>query len=355
MQLWSLAAAATRHLVWGLPSAARQMHIWRARAQAAIDTPIRQDALDVFARKRTHVDGAGLFWTLLRRRTPALLRLLIAYQSMVDFLDYASERGVKSSRDGGAHIHTALIDAIEPRTTLSDHYRHHPWHEDAGYLRALVLACRLWASELPTFPRVRPLALREAERGPEVLDANHSVDPQVRDERLRIWAARHFPAERRLLWFEISASTSGALANHALLALAADAEATSGSIADTYAAYMPWVALSTAMLDSYADLAEDLSSGGHSYVSHYDSLEVARRRIRQIVAETMRSVLSLPEGRRHAVIVACMVAMYLTKDSVRAPQARAQTDAIAAAAGPLVVALLPVLRAWRVLNSHGGA
>ena len=61
---------------------------------------------------------------------------------------------------------------------------------------------------------------------------------------------------------------------------------------------------------------------------------------------------ALPDGARHTVIVACMVAMYLSKDSSRTPQMRASTRTLAAAGGSLSRLLLPVLRVWRVLYSQ---
>lgn len=188
MQLWTLAAAAARHLVWALPSAARQMHMWRARAQAAIDAPIHQDALDVFARKRTHSDGAGPFWTLHRRRTPALLRLLIAYQPMVDFLGYASERGVRASSYGGARIHAALIDAIDLGTALSDHYRHHPGVRTPA---TCVRTCSPAASgsrSCPPYPgRSRSRCSKRSAARRCSMPTTVSIH-MVRDERLRRWA-----------------------------------------------------------------------------------------------------------------------------------------------------------------------
>ena len=44
-------------------------------------------------RKRGHADGAALFWILPRRRDPNLLRLLVTYQIIWDFLDCVNERG----------------------------------------------------------------------------------------------------------------------------------------------------------------------------------------------------------------------------------------------------------------------
>ena len=52
------------------------------------------------------------------------------------------------------------------------------------------------------------------------------------------------------------------------------------------------------------------------------------------------------------MIIACMVAMYLSKDSTRTPQMRASTRNLAAAGGSLSQLLLPVLRTWRVLYAQ---
>ena len=44
-----------------------------------------------------------------------------------------------------------------------------------------------------------------------------------------------------------------------------------------------------------------------------------------------------------------MIAMYLSKDSVRTPQTRALTRSLTHAAGPLTRLLMPVLRVWRLI------
>ena len=71
-----------------------------------------------------------------------------------------------------------------------------------------------------------------------------------------------------------------------------------------------------------------------------------------VVREAAWRARALPDGARHAVIVACMIAMYLSKDSSRTPQMRARTRSLAAAGGSLPRLLLPVLRAWRLLYSQ---
>ena len=103
------------------------------------------------------------------------------------------------------------------------------------------------------------------------------------------------------------------------------------------------------MLDSYGDIAEDAANAAHSYIAHYPSADAAAKRIGEIIRRALDGAASLRHGERHLVLVSCMTAMYLSKDSVRTPQARALTESLTHAAGPLTRLLLPVLRLWRLL------
>jgi tetraprenyl-beta-curcumene synthase len=334
------------------------MRQWRRRAQAIIDGPIRIDALSVLSRKRTHVDGAALFWTTLPRRRPRLLWLLVAYELLLDFLDYAGERAQDVDRDlragqaNGERLHRGLLDALDPTTEIVDHYALHPWRADVGYMRALIFSCRLHTAALPSYSPVRPFMVAEARRAAQILSINHIPDPACRDRRLRAWAAQHRDLAPDLEWFELTAAVSGSLAIHALLAQAADETATRAQIEETFHAYMPWVALATAMFDSYADQIEDAALDGHSYIAHYAAPAVADSRLQQIASQTMHATLTLSRGTRHTILVACMIAMYLSRDDVRSPGLAGRTRALARAGGPLTRSLLPVLGIWRAAVSH---
>lgn len=336
------------------------MRRWRTRAQAIVEPELRDDALMVPRQKRTHVDGAAMFSTLLPGKQGRLRRLLVAYQLAVDFLDYTSERAQMTDRDyragarNGQRLHEALLNAIDARTALVEPYALHPWSDDAGYLRALVLACRERTSSLPSYRQAQARATEEATRAAEVLAINHIPDEQLRNEEMKAWAARHFPNEDRLTWFELAAAVSGALAIHGLLAQAADAHASSALVSEAHHAYLHWVALATAMLDSHADRLEDASTAGHSYVAHYRDAE-RQAALLAIVKETLRAVRGLPRGRRHAILSGSMIAMYLSKDDARSPQLAAETRELVNAGGPLIRSLLPALRCWRIVFSHQSA
>jgi tetraprenyl-beta-curcumene synthase len=358
-QVWALARAARRELLWGLPAVSREIDAWRRRAQAIPDASLREDAVGAIARKRAHADGAALFWTLPRRRHEGLLRLLVAYQTAWDFLDNVSERGACMGEHNGLQLHRALVDALDPRVLLSDYYSHHLCGGDGGYLRTLAGACREVCAALPSYECVRSLVLSEAQRC-AIQSLNHNPDSRDRDGLLKQWAERELAAARiwerhEVSWFELTAATSASLVPHVLLSLAAEPACPVGDVVAAHAAYLPWASLATAMLDSYADRLEDEVAGEHSYIAHYRDGEEAVRRVAEIVARATREAGGLRGGPRHAVIVACMVAMYLSKDSVRGPARHSGTTELIRSGGSLTRLLLPVLRAWRIAYGQRAA
>jgi len=346
-QLRVLAGAVRRELVWGLPTVANEVHVWRAIARTMPDAQIRDRGLSALARKRGHTDGAALFAILPRRRSVSLLRLLVAYEIMWDFLDSVNESALAAGQANGRQLHLALIEALDPSRPSSDYYRCHPWSADGGYLRALVDVCRRECGSLPSFGRIRGVVVREAVRA-QVLAINHDPDPAQRDEMLQAWAEREFPDGRDATWFELTGAASASLTIHALLALSAESECSEVDLARAQRAYFPWISAATTMLDSYVDQAEDMASGDHSYVGHYPGSEAAARRIRELIERSLEEAHGLPSAERHKLIVTCMVAMYLSKDSAWADSSREVTRSLVGAGGSLTKFLLPVLRLWRI-------
>jgi tetraprenyl-beta-curcumene synthase len=310
---------------------------------------LRGDALDMLARSRANADGAALFATLTRARSMCLLRLLVAYELMADFLDSVDERGAATGVPR-RRVHCAMSDALGFRRIAAGYYGHRPWRTSEGYLCALVAACRERCAALPAYSHFQPFALQAAELA-EVQELNHELDPQRRDLQLQRWAERRWteqlaPRPRTMSWFELTGAASAWISVLALLAAAAEPKQ-GCSARDVLTSYL-WVSLTGTMLDSFGDSEEDRVRGVHSYIAHYPSGEVATRRLGELVQQSNAEVARLRDGRRHVVIVACMIAMYLSRDSARTPATRAATASLIAAAGPLTRLLVPVLRLWRI-------
>ena len=378
----ALARASARELVFGLRAVSREVAHWQVLAGSIPDPELRAAALAALAKKRGNIDGAALFWILPDRRDRDLLGLLVAYEVLADYLDCVSEIGAMLGPANGRQLHLALVEALDPDGQISDYYRFHSSREDGGYARALVERCRSGCARLPSYRLMRPQLMRAAGLS-EVLGLNHEPHPSQRDRGLREWAGREPPicewagceppiSEQRArarrspgdspdtepAWFERTAGASAWLTVLAMLALAAEparAALARDEAQRTYQAYLHWIAPAGAMLDSFGDYAEDMASGDHSYIAHYPNMDIAVQRVAELVRRSRAEARALPRGRRHDVLVACMSAFYLSKDSVRAPELREGAEELRRAGGPLVGLLLPVLRAWRIAYGQRAA
>jgi tetraprenyl-beta-curcumene synthase len=322
---------------------AKEVQAWRRLSQTIPSQEIRADALNALNSKRGQVEGAALFSILPRARNLPLLRLLVAYQLIWDFLDCVHERA--PTLKNGAQLHQALIDALEPNRPHSDYYLFHPWRDDGGYLRALVDMCRNACQRLPLYVQVKPRLMQEAWRA-QILPVNH-LPPVDRDAKLRDWAASEFPLHEAE-WFELTGAASAGLTIFALLTLAAES-ASPQNIERVQNAYFPWLSTAATMLDSYVDQTEDRRRCQHVYIDHYANPDTRADLICELMYRCFREANSLDRKEHHVLILASMTAMYLSKDSARAPLSRTDTQAIVSAGGSLTRLLLPVLRTWRII------
>jgi tetraprenyl-beta-curcumene synthase len=377
----TLARSTGRELIWGLRGVSREVAGWRERASAIPDRQLRADALAALDQKRGSIDGAALFWILPKKRNRDLLGALVAYEVLADYLDCVSERGAERGIENGRQLHLALVEAVDlspPTPEISDYYRYHSSREDGGYAAALVSQCRSGCEQLSSYQAVKPFLMRAAAHS-GVLGLNHEPDPARREAVLKEWADDQIPAHPGVLqtrdvptrgqargpsderWYERSAGSSAWVTVLAMLALAAEPRrAVGGSVQDeqvarTYDAYVRSIAPAGAMLDSFADILEDAASGDHSYIAHYPSMDVATERIGELVRRSRSEARALPGGARHSVVLSSMVAFFLSKDSVRAPELRASARELRRAGGPLVALLLPVLRLWRTAYGQRSA
>ncbi|HKG03813.1 MAG TPA: DUF2600 family protein [Conexibacter sp.] len=327
---------------------------WERCAAAIPSGQLRADASANLHASRLNAEGAALFAVLPRRRHPALVRGLVAYQTALDYLDTLSEHPCSEQRVNGVQLHRALAEALEPGGRISDYYRSHPWRDDGGYLRALVEATRTGCTVLPAYECVREPAIASARRM-RVQALNHEPFPERRDAGLRAWAAHEFSGRNELAWFEWTAASCSSLSTFALLALAADPHLQEDDVIEAEAVYFPWVNAASTLLDAFVDQRSDREEGNHSYVEHYDSPSEMVERLCEIVYRSVHGARQLRNGERHALIATGMVSMYLSKESARSPELRQATRRIAQVAGSLPRVQLPIMRTMRAVQRLGDA
>jgi tetraprenyl-beta-curcumene synthase len=330
----------------------REIKRWLLVARKIPSPEIRCAALSALETKQGQGRGAALFAIVPDSASRPLIRALIAYQVLYDFLDSVSERGAEAGQRNGDHLYLALLDALDSSRPLSDYYRYHPWKDDGGYLESIVAFCRAQTAQLVSYPLVRDALVEEVtgQGIAQILAINHDPDDAGRNRELHLWARRHAPPACELNWFELAAAGSGSSIVHlVLLSLAASPTCSREDVSRVRKAYFPWVASMASLLDSYVDQAVDAATGDHSYVAHYQTPSVAARRIEQLLRRTLVEAGSLPDANRHKLIVACMAAMYLSTDRAHTPEMRRDTQRVARAGGSLTRLLIPAMRLWRTV------
>jgi len=240
------------------------------------------------------------------------------------------------------------VDAVSPTEPIRDYYGT-AIPDDGNYLRSLVRACRTCCELLPSFRPVYPTLHSEASRI-AVQAINHTEVPTRIPPALRAWVAREYSQSPDVEWFEFAAAAGANIAIYALLALAAEPFCSDTRMCNTYKAYFPWAGALATMLDAFVDQFDDAAHGEHNYLTYYESPNHATKQVARLAHRCLTETRCLANAERHTLVIASMVAMYLSRDSARTPHLSQATAQLADAGGSLTTALLPVLRLWRLTN-----
>ena len=329
------------------PMVRAELHGWKRTASAIPDPELRAQALATLHGERLSAAGAALFAaTSTRPPAPGLVRALVAYQVICDYLDTLAEQPSADPVANGARLHRALVDAVAdgPR---ADYYGLHRVQDDGGYLAALVDACRREAERLPAFAQVGRAAEREA--GRNVVQGMNHAPAGVRETALQEWARGCAdPAAGDAAWFELAAAGSSSLAVLALLAAAADPTTTVDDAERVRRAYFPWIEALSTLLDSVADREHDRRTGELNFADQYPSPEAAVARLHDITARAVEGARGLPNGERHVVLVAGMIALHVSEEGAWLPESAPAARAVLHATDTAIMPpLLLLLRTWR--------
>ena len=316
---------------------------------------LRAHALSTQAGKSTHSEGAAAFAVLApRARRQTVVRALVAFQGLYDYLDTLSEQPGADHFLNGCQLHSALVAALDPEAAQPDYYAHNPRRDDGGYLERHVEVCRAACAQLPSYLLVAGAARRAAYRCMVSQGFNHALsdrDGSVSAAAAAEWAQRHVPAAIGLYWWETLGAAGSSLVIYALLAAAADPLLDRAHVRSIERLYFPWAGALHGLLDSLVDLEQDAGSGDHSHVAHYRSAEEAADRLGAIAARTFELAAVLPSGRYHAVILAGMSGYYLATPQASVPIARGAARRVIAEIGPLAQPALLVIELRRQLGA----
>lgn len=315
------------------PMVNRELAGWREHAGRQACPQLAEQALASIRDKRFHCQGGSIYSLYEGVSTPDFIRLVVALQTISDYLDNLCDRAGISDEAAFRQLHLAMTAALDPGAPLQDYYRHYPFHDDGGYLAALVRTCQQETAKLPAYPVVKPYVLRLAGLYSELQTYKH-LDPTVREAKMHAWVACHLGAYPGITGWEFAAATGSTLGMFMLCAAAANPRLTAAQAQRFDAAYFPWISGLHILLDYFIDAAEDRAHGDLNFVAYYRSDAEITQRLTLFLREALARAAALPAHPFTETVIYGLVAMYLSDPKTEAPRERAIKQALLAAAGP---------------------
>jgi tetraprenyl-beta-curcumene synthase len=346
-QLGSLLRMGAAYWLGIQPQVQRELAVWDRLARRIPDELLREQALAKLSGERLNPEAAALFAALAPRpQRRRMVSLIVAYQVLYDYLDGVNECAGFDSLLGGLQLHTALADALLPDRACHDYYLNHPGLDDGGYVLTLCRHCRRFTGTIPLIGHSSRLLEAATERCGQAQSHNHAEGAADRGGLIG-WSRRQQLRCPGYEWWEIAAGGISCLNIHAVLACAADRRLDQRDVEMVEAAYFPSICSLSALLDSLADFCIDAESGNHSFVAHYRDGEHAAERMEAIVGEAQQRIEVLPNSQRHAVVLAGIVAYYLSSPSVWEGFPAAAAKRLLDCVGPLGSSMYVVMRLRR--------
>jgi tetraprenyl-beta-curcumene synthase len=340
------ASASRRYWLGVFPVVQHEIRQLKRSARGIPDPSLRTLALDAQDRKWASLEGAAAFAVFTPRLGRYhLARLLVDLQGIFDYADTLMEQPSHAPASNARRLHDACIAALQSEAPHADYYAYHACRDDGGYLVSLVERCRAIVGSLPSYGLVAETVTRHAcrvvfyqSRVNLATDSDHPLLAQ--------WASKQ-PTGSHLKWWELGAACGSSLAIFAHLAAAADPSLTRSEVEAIEALYWPWAEALHIMLDSLIDQAEDHATNQRNLIDYYDSQDEVVERLGLLAGEMVRRAEAVPP--HHRLILAAMVALYLSDEQAWIPSARPATERILEATGTFARPALLLLRLRRML------
>jgi hypothetical protein len=336
------------------PAARRERRAWCTRAEAIPDQALQHDAQLTLQTKWGHSEGAAAFATLVprpyRRR---FVRMAIAYELVVDYLDTTSERPADDPFGNTFRLHQALFAALGTESVENgDWYALHPHRDDGGYLAAQVAACRETFLSLPSWRLVAGQARRLAILYAEAQGLYHTIEAGIPDRTRAAQTSIEVDRHPELQWGEMLAAGASSLPVLALMAAAACPGLSESDAERIAATYYPWTSSLHILLHGLVHRDDDRASGQFNQLDHYRCGKQTAERLAFIASRARLLVSELPQGEMHATLLAGMGGYYLAPRQAWTPENAEISRAVLGSLDPMTRAALLVHRIRRAVP-HG--
>lgn len=300
-----------RYYRYILPGVRARLAQWRHAAAAIPDLELRKQALASLDTKQFHCEGGAIYATVDIHSRHVLVSLIVAFQTISDYLDNLCDRSTSLDGDDFRMLHQSMLDAVDPGAGARDYYILHQERDDGGYLASLVGECQRCIGQLPSYPivqtYVRQLVVLYCD-----LQVHKHIRHDLRERALFEWWEVHRSEYPGLLWNEFAAATGSTLGVFMLFLSAAATEVVDSQAKSILTAYFPYIGGLHILLDYLIDQQEDQEGGDLNFCRYYDSPAQAAERIGWMIDEAKAAIRLLDAPRFHGMIVEGLLAMYLS-------------------------------------------
>lgn len=299
-----------------LPRVRKHLELWQQAARQIPNPELRQQALLSIESKAFHCEGGAIYGLLARSKIESIIRFIVAYQIICDYLDDLCDRSnLPDSRDFRT-LHQACIHALTPAADCIDYYQFHQDRDDGGYLMKLVQTCQAVLAQLPAYRIIAPYLYELAYHYCN-LQVHQHVQYAERVPRLQAWFEEHRDRlSCELNWYEFSACTGSTLGIFCLVAYASDSSCAESLAARVKNSYFPWVQGLHVLLDCLIDREEDRLSGELNFCNYYNSDREISERFIYFLKAADRAVTQLPNRHFHLMINRALLGVYLADPKV---------------------------------------
>ncbi|WP_216831556.1 tetraprenyl-beta-curcumene synthase family protein [Alkalihalobacterium elongatum] len=310
---WTLMYSIYREVI---PTVHTYLDEWKLKAQTIPDPELKKQALMSIETKTFHCEGGGIYGLLAGRQYDKIIRFIVAYQTISDYLDNLCDRSTSLDPEDFRALHESMIHALTPGAEPVNYYRLRTEQDDGGYLRSLVLTCQQVLEDLPSFNKVQ-LAMNELCQYYCDLQVYKHVKKEDREPLLQEWFEQHKENVPEMSWYEFSACAGSTLGIFCMAAYATDESLAEATVKRVKDGYFPYVQGLHILLDYFIDQEEDRIGGDLNFCFYYESEEDLISRFRHFVKQAEVSINQLPNRNFHYLINKGLVAIYLADEKVQ--------------------------------------
>ncbi|QGT99678.1 hypothetical protein SYNTR_1085 [Candidatus Syntrophocurvum alkaliphilum] len=295
-----------------LPTVKKLLTYWEMQSQNIIDDELKKQAQCSLKNKAFHCQGGAVFATPYVKWESNLLRFIVAYQTICDYLDNLCDRANCTDEVAFKRLHESLIDALTPSEPLKEYYESYPQKEDYNYLNNLVLECQSIIKHLPSYHIVYEDIMTLANYYIDLQVKKHML-LDIREDILKKWANGHINKFEEIYWQEFSAASGSTLAIFALIGLATERNVTVEQSKEKMNTYFPWICGLHILLDYFIDHEEDKKGGDLNFTFYYKDNHEMVERLKFFIDQSHKAANQSPFEK---TVVEGLLAMYLSDKKV---------------------------------------